>query len=496
MSTPTAWEPWTADKQLCRLYPELANDCYAALQSVSSMSNDKKPPHRRYRLIFLFDEAITTVEHYSQVLLALAKKYPIIAPVERAPSQPVFGNARKETCKAYITGNVLSLSDFPYNPPESVDNPPESTPPKDKPKYTATQRKYQDELDALIADAKLTEHEASNGNVRVDCPFNADHKRDAFVGLDAKGYPYFKCHHNSCRDNGFNEMVKLQGIEVVGRPSNAERATKIEVPHTHDDKPVVMLSEVMETDEDPVIIDKVRHVVSDDVAQYLWKNDWIYRRGIFLGTLRRGEDAPVFVKSEMLSIGGEISRACALMKHAKKGIPSPVANPPTWLCADILYNQAVDAVREIRVVVSHPFFNGEKLVTAEGYDAGTYTYLDSSFRVEMGEHTPESDLMLWKDLLQDFPFEDESDFENAIGFALTLIVRQGLKAGEPVPLFDVTAAREGIGKSLLACTLCAAVMGYNIATDDLSSNREEIEKAVGGILLAGRGVGNFRQCRY
>ena len=148
--------------------------------------------------------------------------------------------------------------------------------------------------------------------------------------------------------------------------------------------PVVMLSEVMETDDKLVIIDKVRHVVSDDVSQHLWKNDWIYRRGIFLGTLRRGEDAPVFVKSEMLSIGGEISRSCALMKHAKKGIPSPVANPPTWLCADILYNQSVDAVREVRVVVSHPFFNGENLVATEGYDVGTYTYLDSSFQFRDG----------------------------------------------------------------------------------------------------------------
>ena len=283
-------------------------------------------------------------------------------------------------------------------------------------------------------------------------------------------------------------LAKQKGYKPPSAPSpsNAERATKIDVPCNFNDKPVVMLSEVMETDDKPVIIDKVRDVVSDDVSQHLWENDWIYRRGIFLGTLRRGEDAPVFVKSEMLSIGGEISRTCALMKHAKKGIPSPVANPPTWLCADILYNQSVDAVREVRVVVSHPFFNGENLVTTQGYDVETYTYLDSSFGVEMGEHTPESDLMLWKDLLQDFPFEDESDFENAIGFALTLIVRQGLKTGEPVPLFDVTAAREGIGKSLLACTLLSAVIGYNMATDDLSSNREEIEKVVGGILLAGR----------
>ena len=339
----------------------------------------------------------------------------------------------------------------------------------------------------MITDAKLVRHETgADGKVRVDCPFNLDHKRAAFVGLDTDGYPCFKCHHNSCDGNGFNDMVKSAGIEVAGRPTPAEPVTEIEIPHTLDGSPVVMLSESRQVDDTPVVMALARHVVSDDVASYLWTNDSIYRRGIFLGTLRRGEDAPVFVKSEIPSIGGEISRACALLRHNKKGIPSTVANPPGWLCADILHNQAVDAVREVRVVVSHPFYNGEKLVTAEGYDSETFTYLDSSFTVEMGEHTPESDLMLWKDLLQDFPFEDESDFENAIGFALTLIVRQGLQVGEPVPLFDVTAAREGIGKSLLACTLCSAVMGYNMATDDLSSNREEIEKAVGGILLAGR----------
>ena len=484
---PGGVESWTADKQLCRLYPDLANDCYAAVQSVSAMSDDKPPPHRRYRLIFLFYEMIKTVDHYSQVLLALSEKYPIIPAVSRAPSQPVFGNARIETGKAAITGNVLSLSDYPYLKPEPTERTAKEPAPNGAGKYNATQRKYQQDLDGLIADAKLTRHEkGADGTVRVDCPFNSGHNRDAFVGLDAGGYPYFSCHHNSCDGNGFNEMVKLTGIEVVGRPTNAERATEIDDPHNYNEKPVVMLSEVMEIDDKPVIIDKIRDVVSDDVSQHLWKNDWIYRRGVFLGTLRRGEDAPVFVKSEMLSIGGEISRTCALMKHAKKGIPSPVANPPTWLCADILYNQPVDAVREVRVVVSHPFFNGENLVAVEGYDVGTHTYLDSSFSVEMGEHTPESDLMLWKDLLQDFPFEDDSDFENAIGFALTLIVRQGLKTGEPVPLFDVTAAREGIGKSLLACTLSSAVIGYNMATDDLSSNRDEIEKVVGGILLAGR----------
>ena len=140
------------------------------------------------------------------------------------------------------------------------------------------------------------------------------------------------------KQKGYNPPSAPSSSKDTPSPSNAERATEIDVPHNFNEKPVVMLSEVMETDDKPVIIDKIRDVVSDDVSQHLWETDWIYRRGIFLGTLRRGEDAAVFVKSEMLSIGGEISRACALMKHAKKGIPSPVANPPIWLCADILYN--------------------------------------------------------------------------------------------------------------------------------------------------------------
>ena len=480
---------WTELKHLSTLYPTLKDEVYAVVQSVSSMSESKPPLHRRYRFILRFDKPITCALHFRQILSTFAERYPIIDPTERAPSQPVFGNARPETCKAHIVGNVLSLDDYPYTAP--VETPASSPVGRNGSgngagTYNATQRKYQHNLDGMINDAKLVKGaESPDSTIKVGCPFDSTHT-GAWVGLDSSGYPYFKCHHNSCSGNKFNEMAQKQGIEVNGRPSNAERATKIETPKVVDDKAVVMLSEVMETDDKPVIIDKVRHVVSDDVAKHLWKNNRIYRRGIFLGTLRRGEDAPVFVKSEMLSIGGEISRACALMKHAKKGVPAPVANPPNWLCADILHNQPVEVVREIRVVLSHPFYNGDKLVTTEGYDAGTFTYLDSSFAVEIGQHTPESDLMLWKDLLQDFPFEAESDFENAIAFALTLIVRQSLKTGEEVPLFDVTAAREGIGKSLLACTLCSAVMGYNMATDNLSSNREEIEKAVGGILLAGR----------
>ena len=240
---PDGVEAWQADKQLCVLYPALKDDCYAALQSVSSMTHDKPPPHRRYRLIFVFDEMIESVDHYSQILCTLSERYPIIPSIERAPSQPVFGNA-KETGKAVITGKVLSLSDFAYTEPVADD----TTSSKAKThsgKYNATQRKYCNELEGLITDAKLVRHETgADGKVRVDCPFNSDHKRDAFVGLDADGYPCFKCHHNSCSGNGFNEMVKSAGIEVVseskssksGGSSRSEKPEPVDIAESFMDK--------------------------------------------------------------------------------------------------------------------------------------------------------------------------------------------------------------------------------------------------------------------
>ena len=177
-----------------------------------------------------FDKPITCGKHFRQILSTLAERYLIIDPTERAPSQPVFGNARHETRKPYITGNVLSLSDFPYIEPEPETPAPSPRAGNGSGTYNGTQRKYKDDLDGLIADAKLTRHETgADGKVRVDCPFNSDHKRDAFVGLDSSGYPYFKCHHNSCSGNAFNEMVKLKGIEVVseykppGKPNPGRR---------------------------------------------------------------------------------------------------------------------------------------------------------------------------------------------------------------------------------------------------------------------------------
>ena len=111
-ATDTALEPWTEKEGILTRYPFLgAEDAYAIGQSVSSMSSEKQPEHRRYRIIFVFDEPITTPEHYNYILSILAERYPIIPQVSRSPAQPVFGNARPGYDFDFFR-NILTLSDF------------------------------------------------------------------------------------------------------------------------------------------------------------------------------------------------------------------------------------------------------------------------------------------------------------------------------------------------------------------------------------------------
>ena len=88
---------WTGESVLKEKYPELKKDVYAVGQSVSSMQTET--PHRRYRLIFLFDKPIKSVDHYKQILSTLAEKYPLISVGKRSPTQPGFRECEEKLSK-------------------------------------------------------------------------------------------------------------------------------------------------------------------------------------------------------------------------------------------------------------------------------------------------------------------------------------------------------------------------------------------------------------
>ena len=191
---PEGVDLWTEQNGLSKLYPTLGARAYAVGQSVSSML--KEPLHRRYRLIFLFDKPITTEAHYHHVLLKLADEFPIIPAVERSPAQPVFGNAREGYNQFHTCGNILSLDDFPFTPPEN------------KPQSESQPRLDFDEtLDEYLRRHGIDYTPANEPDkYYVTCPYKDNHTgginklKDAYVSISPTGWAFY-CSHAHCESN-------------------------------------------------------------------------------------------------------------------------------------------------------------------------------------------------------------------------------------------------------------------------------------------------------
>lgn len=195
-------EPWTEKGGLSELYPTLKEKVYAVAESVSSMADWKEAPHRRYRLIFRFDEPITDGEHYRHILLALSEEFPIIPKAERQPAQPVFGNAREGFSEVHICDNVLKLSDYPKNTLDPLPTPAAAT--TSTTEYTKkTLREWLGTWNiAYDADAGVSE------KYFVACPYKQHHTdgickpKDAYVFVNESGKFAFHCSHASCKSAG------------------------------------------------------------------------------------------------------------------------------------------------------------------------------------------------------------------------------------------------------------------------------------------------------
>ena len=336
---------------------------------------------------------------------------------------------------------------------------------------------------------------------KTHCPL-CHRDKCGVISYGASGECGYKCHTNTCGGANFQTLYESAGYtkapeqksahggkrEGAGRKSKAEKASEINLPEYMNGKPVIPLYEIEDFDDAPIISERSREVVSNDVVKHLWGESLsvqkVYRRGTELGTLRKGDDTLQFTKLDADAMQGEIARVCTLIRE-RDGKPAAVANPPQWLGVDVLKNQDLRGVSEVKVVMSHPFWNGSEIVSKPGYDSQSNSYLDTEgieYDMDTDTNTAKADLKLWKDLLSDFPFGEDSDFENALAYVLTLVLRQGLKTGEATPLVDITAPREGVGKSLLAETLTAAVIGSQPRTRSLGSTKEEVEKGVGAAL--------------
>ena len=252
---PDGVEMWTEKSGLSKRFPDLKSRVYAVGQSVSSMSEDKPPAHRRYRLVFLFDKPIESKPHYHQILHSLANEFPIIPKDKRVPSQPVFGNSR-EGFGFTICGNVLPLSDFPYIEPEPEPEPEQKIDKKGRETKT---------LDAYLREkgVEYTPATDETGKYYVTCPFTSHHTdgksglTDAYVFDDGKAWAFY-CSHASCANrrtwdafkDGNGIVSKKQEDKNPARPKRENPLPKLKDGSdyfVHDDFNVLAMSDFIQT---------------------------------------------------------------------------------------------------------------------------------------------------------------------------------------------------------------------------------------------------------
>ena len=250
---PNGIAPFTEDKHLYQLYPTLQDKVFAVTQSVSSMAKLKRyrEVHRRYRLIFLFDEPIVSEAHYHSILLSLAAEYPIIPAVKRSPVLPVFGNARAGFNRAVIPGNVLSLSDYPIPEPAASD--------KQQGKGSATN----DELYQFLKKNNISFESRPRGGFFVRCPNTEQHtdrfcgRTDAYVFVTDSGAFAFHCSHTSCQQTGKSSWVAFKnGYNIKKQPRSYTAKQRLFIRPD---------AKYLKTDD----LDTIRELLRADVLEWL-----------------------------------------------------------------------------------------------------------------------------------------------------------------------------------------------------------------------------------
>ena len=249
---PKGVQLFTRETGLSALYPKLMDKVYAVTQSVSSMHKD--PRHRRYRLIFLFDEPITSEAHYHAILLALAAEFPIIPAATRSPAQPVFGNARAGDNRAAIPGNVLRTRDYPIPETETRTEQPRE-------QDSATD----DDLYTLLNENNIQCESRPRGGFFVRCPNTEQHtdgicnRTDAYVFIGDTGAFAFHCSHASCQTTQKSTWAAFRdGYNIKGhhRTYTAKQRLHIKTDAAH-----------IKTDA----MDTIRTLLKDNVLDWLLK---------------------------------------------------------------------------------------------------------------------------------------------------------------------------------------------------------------------------------
>lgn len=158
------------------------------------------------------------------------------------------------------------------------------------------------------------------------------------------------------------------------------------------------------------------------------------------------------------------------------------------LAADVMARGEWSHVRPLDAIVSYPVMRRDgSLLLASGYDPTTRTLAEIATRVHVPDAPTQSDareaVARLSDLVSDFPFAGDAQRSAWLAMLLTVPARPAIDG--PTPLGLLEATQRGSGKSLLADALSIIVTGEPAARRVAPKTREEWDKVLFSILLAG-----------
>lgn len=241
-----------------------------------------------------------------------------------------------------------------------------------------------------------------------------------------------------------------------------------------------------------VISGRELDVVTDEIVGHLHAaNDPpdLFVRGGKITAVRADETgAPIVEAIDGYQVRDRISRALIPVRVDKDGKRSRSA-PPLDLAANVLAQKAWP-FPALAGVTQLPTLRPDGTIHADaGYDPITrLIYVPNGLDVPPIPHEPDAGEVtealetLRDDLLGDFPFEDDANRANAVAMLLSPFIRPAIRGQVPLALLD--ASTPGTGKGLLANVCAVLATGRPAAARPLSSNDEELRKALLSVLLS------------
>jgi putative DNA primase/helicase len=249
------------------------------------------------------------------------------------------------------------------------------------------------------------------------------------------------------------------------------------------------------------IVDRLEEVLRESGAP-------VYQRGLHLvrpgmhGIKIADDKTAVVAGLQALPVWGvidEVSRVARFEKWDARSRRFKETAPPQDVARELLSRAGKWKLATVAGVITCPTLRPDgSLIASPGYDAATGLYLVGDRSVvlpPMPEAPTRADaleaLALLKGLLEEFPFVRKVDRAVALSLIVSAVVRGALAM---VPIHAFTAPTPGTGKSYLGDVVSAMVAGRACPVVAAGGNAEELEKRLGGMLLAGYPLISLDNC--